>query len=169
MAKLLSNIQKASIGAEARQAWDRWSEREAFMTSYGEQMNDFLVSNAKAFAAWRQMETGRVLGVENAVSLTVCENKHYLSLLAHFQGFGLAGDTQPSARYLKTLTRLRDDERRRAEWLLEKACLARGLAFPAYPDAVALNQYGHPVSECTADELKRLLYTVTNRRKPAKK
>lgn len=149
----LSKLQKADIARAARAAWEAWPEREAF-----EAINAEFSASAR-FEAWRREEQSKACGVR---SLRAATQAHYGRLLAHFQA--LAGREAQAAR---TRARDADNDRRIARWKLDQALRERGLQV-GYAAAICRTQFRCALDEAEAKQLWKLVFTVRNRRKPAK-
>jgi hypothetical protein len=149
----LSHTQKRAIAIAARRAYQAWPEREAFEAINGD------MSRTAVFDAWRHVETGKACGIQ---SLRECSQAHYGRILAHFQR--LAGDTAAATR---TQARDADNDRRIARYKLDQALRERGLG-ESYAAAICRTQYRCSLAEASPRQLWRLVYTIRNRRRPAR-
>lgn len=146
----LSLIQKRDIAIAARQAYDRWPEREAFEAINADQ------SKTACFEAWRHVETRKAVGIE---SLCECTQANYARVLAHFQR--LAGQESVAKH---TEAKDQDNPRRIAFWKLDQALRERGLG-RGYAITICRSQYRCELTEASAGQLWRLIYTIRNRHK----
>ena len=144
----LSNLQKAEIGQLARQAWQAWEGREAFIES-----NELSVSDC--FAAWRHVEQGKACGKQ---SLKACTSEEdYERLRAHF--LALAGREGPAAR---ALVRQATNPERIARYKLDEALKAAGFD-ENYAREICRIQFRCSLRNATARQLWCLVFTVRNR------
>ncbi len=146
----LSLIQKRDIAIAARQAYDRWPEREAFEAINADR------SKTACFDAWRHVETRKAVGIE---SLCECTQANYARVLAHFQRLG---GQESVAQH--TEARDQDNPRRIARWKLNQALQERGLSLE-YASKMSRGQYRCTIDEASAGQLWRLIYTIRNRYK----
>lgn len=149
----LSNLQKREIGMAAHAAWLVCPDREALLECNGE------MSATAVEQSWRHVEQGKACGIQ---SLRECSQAHYGRILAHFQR--LAGATAAATR---TAARDADNDRRIARHKLDEALRERGLS-TGYVVSICKRQNRCSLDEATAKQLWRLVYTVRNRRKPAR-
>lgn len=149
---LFSKDQKVHLARLARQAYDAWSEREAF-----EECNPTL-SRTKCFEAWRHAETLKV--TRHTQSLRECvSERDYLPLVAHFNHLLGNGD-----KALRTLLRHAEGSRITVYYKLQQALAERGLD-EAYAAAICRRQYKTELGDASEKQLWSLFYTVRNRRK----
>lgn len=149
----LTNEQKAIIGQLAHAAWLVCPDREALLECNGE------MSATAVEKAWRHVEQGKAVGIQ---SLCECSQAHYGRLKAHFEQLG--GRTAAAQR---TAARDSDNDRRVARFKLDEALRERGLS-TGYVVSICRRQNRCELDQATAKQLWRLVYTVRNRRKPAR-
>jgi hypothetical protein len=155
----LNNKEKAQVCMLARKAWERWA-RDEWTADIIPGLDDD-VSEAAMFRAWRTREQVNACGQH---SLTTCLVSDYPALMAHF--CRLAGDDKGEAYWTG---RLVEDPRNIALFKLRQNCEERGLRYPDYPAAICRRQYKCDLGGATTKQIWRLVYTVRNRRKPARK
>lgn len=147
----LSLIQKRDIAIAARQAYDRWPEREAFEAINSDQ------SKSACFKAWRYVETGKAAG--GTQSLCECTQSQYGRVLAHFQRLG---GQESVAQH--TEAKDQDNPRRIALWKLNQALRERDLG-RGYAITICRAQYRCELDQASPGQLWRLIYTIRNRHK----
>lgn len=150
----LTNVQKASLGMLAREAWEVWEGREDFLAANAE------LSASKCFESWRRYEQGKAVGIQSLRSAT---QSNYLDLKAHF--LTLKGD---GGAAVKAKLRAEEEPRILAYHKLQQALQERDLA-PEYAEAICRNQFRCAVSDASEKQLWNLVFTIRNRRKPIQK
>jgi hypothetical protein len=138
----LSNNQKAELSRVAKVAWQRW-------TKHG-----LTEETEKEF---RHREALACKGV--ACRISEARNGHYNLLLAHFAS--LAGDSRGA---LNATLRSQTDAYRQAMHKL-KAELEKANLGIAYAEALCGDAYKTSLEKATATQLRKLTFTVINRRK----
>ena len=127
------------------------------------------ISASAACKAWRYEETVKA-GCPQ--SLSDCRQNHMRSLKAHFSALlrTAGGDAAAYRNYTRTgraNSRAAEDDTHEArelwEFKLREACQAGGLHYPSYPAAIAQRNYKTTMGNLTADQLRKLFYTVTTR------
>lgn len=149
----LSNLQKQQIAQLAREAWEKWDGREAFLEANG------AMSASECFTHWRHWQQGLACGQQ---SLRLCTGEEdFLRLRAHF--LALCGRQEQAAR---ALVRHATEPGRIALWKLREALHERGLD-EAYAAAICRNQFRCTLHAASARQLWCLVFTIRNRRKAA--
>lgn len=135
----LTRWQKTRLVLLARRGWERSGSP----------------GGEREFAAWRQAVAERACGLR----ISRARQRDYGTLRAAY--LDAAGDVGAA---FETLVRDEDNPRRVAMHHLSKSCAERGLTL-SYPAAICRRQYRCGLSEATAAQLWRLVFTVRNRRK----
>lgn len=148
----LSHKQKAHLCQLARQAWDVWPEREAFLDANP----DF--SATAAFEAWRRNEQLEAAGVSSLKSAT--SEQHYLRIRAHWEA--RLGQYDRAAR---DLIKHADEACLVVLHKIRESCIERKLDYPGYPGAICRRQYKVALEEAGEKQLWRICFTIRNRRR----
>ena len=120
-------------------------------------------SCARLFDAWRRREVSAATGGKFR-SFRELGNDDFLRVRAHFIRF------YDAAAAARVEARIAQDERRRPLRRIEKTCAASGfMDFPAYPAVLCRMQNRCALEDADAEELKRILITVTARARARKK
>lgn len=135
----LSPSQRSGLAMLAKKAWQKWGRGE----------NEH---------AWRHAQSITAVGKR----ITEAGQRDFLRLRAHF--LDLAGQ---SGAALNVLLKAENEPQRIALHKLTRECSQRGLPL-AYPEAICKRQYRCTLAEASAQQIWRLVFTVRNRRKPAK-
>lgn len=165
MSTPLTKHQKAILGQLAQQAWaaKTTDERQAIAQDIADQTGDPSIPPSRVLKIWKHQIQERATGIPSAADMT---QEHY----ADAKGALLAEAGKIRQAYASHYRAHPDEEtRRRTTWLLRQSTQARGLAWPGYPLAICRRQYRCELADATPRQLRSLLYTIRNRRKPIKK
>lgn len=155
--KSLTKKQKAVICDLANQAF-------AAQEKWGQVSVPTGVSRSSVIADWRRAKQIDTVGL---ASLTACDQRHYNALVTVFAH--LAGRSADAFR-----SSMREDKPgqalgqaegvRQALWHLKTNCEANGLAYPAWPLALAKDKFrAHALEDLSPKQIWQIIYTVRNR------
>lgn len=137
--ELLNKKQRQRLATLARQAWLKSGREETF-------------------DAWRHAQAIKACGRR----ITEAGQRDFLPLRAHFRD--LIGRSDLA---LNDLLRAENEPQRIARHRLQIECQQRRLSL-AYPESICQRQYRCSLAEASAKQLWCLIFTVRNRRSPAK-
>lgn len=173
--KTLSEKQIVAVVSDARRAFEAQPPealaalREELAREAAEGGDPFAcaaaISKTRLFEAFRRRGVAEAMRGKTA-SLREVPNAAFLRVRAHFIRFFDAGAAD------RLEARIEADKRARLLWRIEKVCAAaRGgvMRYPDYPAAICRTQYACALEDASAEELTRILITVTARARAREK